>query len=142
MAGFTVTAKAKAQLNTGYLVREEVIDASVSASCKVGDVVRIANEGTSSAIIVPIVGTSLSASGSYSSADEAAAISAAAVSAGNLIIAQADQTMEYGHVPVEDRDYRYNPVVASTSSQKKIAVFRIRDISNIIVSHDVTSVNK
>ena len=43
MAGFIVTAKAKAQLKTGYLVREEVIDASVSASCKVGDVVRISN---------------------------------------------------------------------------------------------------
>lgn len=30
------------------------------------------------------------------------------------IIAQSDMTMEYGHVPVEDRDYRYSPNVATT----------------------------
>lgn len=30
---------------------------------------------------------------------------------GTHIIAQSDQTMEYGHIPVEDRDYRYNPEV-------------------------------
>ena len=30
------------------------------------------------------------------------------------IVAQSDMTMEYGHVPVEDRDYRYSPNVATT----------------------------
>lgn len=30
------------------------------------------------------------------------------------IVAQSDMTMEYGHVPVEDRDYRYSPNVAGT----------------------------
>lgn len=140
MAGFTVTAKAKAQLKTGYLVREEVVDVAVSASCKVGDVVSIANEGTSSAVIAPITGTSSSTVGSYSSADQAAAIAAASVSVGQLIIAQGDQTM-FGHVLVENRDYRYDPAVASESTIKKVAVFRIRDISDIIIGHDVTSVN-
>lgn len=33
---------------------------------------------------------------------------------GTHIIAQSDQTMEYGHIPVEDRDYRYNPEVKSS----------------------------
>ena len=30
------------------------------------------------------------------------------------IVAQSDMTMEYSHVPVEDRDYRYSPNVAGT----------------------------
>lgn len=30
------------------------------------------------------------------------------------IVAQSDMTMEYGHVPVEDRDYRYSPNVVGT----------------------------
>ena len=33
---------------------------------------------------------------------------------GTHIIAQSDQTMEYGHIPVEDRDYRYNPEVKAS----------------------------
>lgn len=143
MAGFSVKATAKAELKTGYLVREEVIEASVAASCKVGDVVSISYEGTSSAVITLVSATSSSTAGSYASTDIASAVNAAkaAVSAGNLIIAQADQTMGYGHVPVENRDYRYNPAVASVATAKKIAVFRIRDISDIIVGADYTAAN-
>ncbi len=58
------------------------------------------------------------------------------------IIAQSDMTMEYGHVPVENRDYRYSDVVLPTvgksaatigSPTKKVAVFAIKDESDVIV---------
>lgn len=42
-------------------------------------------------------------------ADEATALTSA-----THMIAQSDMTMEYGHVPVENRDYRYLPNVAGT----------------------------
>lgn len=58
------------------------------------------------------------------------------------IIAQSDMTMEYGHVPVENRDYKYSDVVAktvadassvsSTSASKKVAVFAIIDKEDVI----------
>ena len=52
--------------------------------------------------------------------------------AGDVIIAQSDMTMEYGHVPVEKRDYRYDPkVAASASANKKVAVFKVTDVSDV-----------
>ena len=52
-------------------------------------------------------------------------------------------TMEYGHVPVENRDYKYSdevaatiaaagPVTASTPT-KKVALFAITDKDDLIV---------
>ena len=41
----------------------------------------------------------------------------AAVAVGDYIIAQSDQTMGYGHVPVEDRDYRYSDEVKMNSDK-------------------------
>lgn len=64
------------------------------------------------------------------------------------IIAQSDMTMEYGHVPVENRDYRYSDkvertltngaattvaTVGETSETKKVALFCITDKTDIIV---------
>lgn len=63
------------------------------------------------------------------------------------LIAQSDNTLEYGHVPVEDRNYAYSDIVkrsltagapttvstlASTSESKKVAVFAITDKQDII----------
>ena len=51
---------------------------------------------------------------------------------GDYIVAQSDMTMEYGHVPVENQDHRYNPkVAASTSDTKKVAVFMVTDIADV-----------
>ena len=69
--------------------------------------------------------------------------SAATVAAATHIIAQSDMTMEYGHVPVENRDYKYSdevaatiaaagPVTASTPT-KKVALFAITDKDDLIV---------
>lgn len=51
--------------------------------------------------------------------------------AGDYIVAQSDMTMEYGHVPVENRDYRYDPKVAASTTTKKVAVFRVTDVSDV-----------
>ena len=69
--------------------------------------------------------------------------SAVTVAAATHIIAQSDMTMEYGHVPVENRDYKYSdevaatiaaagPVAASTPT-KKVALFAITDKDDLIV---------
>lgn len=58
------------------------------------------------------------------------------VSAATHIIAQSDMTLEYGHVPVEDRNYTYSPKVATTHTggtsaitaatpTKKVALFEV-----------------
>lgn len=55
------------------------------------------------------------------------------------IVAQSDQTVGYGHVPVENRDYRYVPVVlntftgtvGATSPVKKCLLFRITNPEDI-----------
>lgn len=61
------------------------------------------------------------------------------------IIAQSDSTLEYGHVPVENRDYRYDdsvkPTVSSapssaTNTHKMIALFAITDKDDIIPKRD------
>lgn len=68
--------------------------------------------------------------------------SAATVAAATHIIAQSDMTMEYGHVPVENRDYAYSDQVAATISSgsvtastptKKVALFAITDKDDLIV---------
>ena len=53
------------------------------------------------------------------------------------IVAQSDQTMEYGHVPVELRDYRYVDTVADKTTVKKVALFRIINPKDVIL-HKVT----
>lgn len=55
------------------------------------------------------------------------------------IVAQSDQTVGYGHVPVENRDYRYTPVVLNTftgtasasSPVKKCLLFKITNPEDI-----------
>lgn len=73
---------------------------------------------------------------------------AASAATATHIVAQSDMTMEYGHIPVENRDYRYSDVVArsktgdavttttnlSTASEtKKVAVFAITDKDDVVV---------
>lgn len=64
------------------------------------------------------------------------------LAAATHIVAQSDQTLEYGHIPVENRDYKYVPVVLNTfigtataaAKTKKLALFAILDKSNIILN--------
>ena len=70
-------------------------------------------------------------------------VAAAGLAEATHIIAQSDMTMEYGHVPVENRDYKYSDVVAAnvsaagsvatTTETKKVAVFAVTDKDDVIV---------
>lgn len=61
------------------------------------------------------------------------------------IVAQSDQTLGYGHVPVEDRDYRYDPTVkgtvtaaptADTTTWKHVALFKITNWDDVVPALD------
>lgn len=104
-----------AHFKTAYLQREEWHDVDVVGSMplKVGDCVQL-HEATASV---------------------AAYIQKSTFANATHIIAQSDQTIGYGHVPVENRDYRYNPEVAvtlaaapataTTETWKHVALYRI-----------------
>ena len=117
---------AQANFKTAYLQRELPVDAKAASPIElhVGDVV----SGT------------IGADGVYtlaarSNAAESTAKSSVAV--GDYIVAQSDMTMEYGHVPVENRDYRYNDKVSISTSAKKVALFKINDLSDINITSRV-----
>ena len=117
---------AQANFKTAYLQREIPVDAKAASPLElhVGDVV----SGT------------IGADGVYtlaarSNAAEATAKSSVAV--GDYIVAQSDMTMEYGHVPVENRDYRYDDKVSMGTSAKKVALFKINDLSDINITSRV-----
>ena len=109
----------KAKFQTAYLQREIPVEVAVigAAALEVGQLVTLTpTNGTNPDYIAAAAG----------------ATAAAALSAATHIIAQSDMTMEYGHVPVENRDYKYSPEVAvtagtiSTSSpKKKVALFKL-----------------
>lgn len=114
----------KASFKTAYLQREVPMTVAVA-----GD----------KPLVVGEMVTLTAASG----AGPASIKSAATVAAATHIIAQSDMTMEYGHVPVENMDYKYSdevaatiaaagPVTASTPT-KKVALFAITDKDDLIV---------
>ncbi len=124
----TTTYVATAKFKTAYLQREVVedfepaatfpltVDAGSDGKCHVGDVFYL-NSGE----FTRRTGNS-------------AANAKAAVSVGDYIIAQSDQTMGYGHVPVENRDYRYSDEVKMTDGTvKKFALFKITNLDDLIL---------
>lgn len=101
----------KAKFRTAYEQREIVMDVAVIGSDN---------------LVVGQLVTLTAASGSV----PAYIASAQSVSAATHIVAQSDMTMEYGHVPVEERNYAYSDKVnvtdneaSSTSHVKKVALF-------------------
>lgn len=98
----------KAQFKTAAGQKEVVLDCKVAADVAVGYLCKY--DAAANSISASTSGTPV---------------------AGDVIIAQSDMTMEYGHVPVENRDYRYNPKVAASTSPKKVAVFKVTDISDV-----------
>lgn len=119
-----------ASFRTVYLQREVYLDCDVvgSAPLKVGDCVQY-HEATAST---------------------AAYIQKSTFANATHIIAQSDQTLAYGHVPVENRDYRYNPEVAATvaaapatattTTWKHVALFKIVNRDDIILAADGSDV--
>ena len=98
----------KAKFRTAYDQREIVIDAKVAADVTVGTLVTV----------------------TFGTPNNIAA--ASTLAAATHIIAQSDMTMEYGHVPVENRDYRYSDKVAASTVEKKVALFQISDKNDVI----------
>lgn len=124
--------KQAGSFKTAYLQHEIVEDVKVTAGknqvLHVGDIVKITNG---------VLGLVLSAS-----AASASAVSFPALTTDMYIVAQSDQTMEYGHVPVEMRDYRYDNKVADKATAKKVALFRIINPQDVIVTKTTFSVNE
>lgn len=65
------------------------------------------------------------------STNKLSASTSATPASGDYIIAQSDMSMEYGHIPVENRDYRYDPIVKASTTEKKVAVFRVTDVTDV-----------
>ena len=124
--------KQAGSFKTAYLQHEIVEDVKVTAGkgqvLHVGDIVKITNG---------VLGLVLSAS-----AASASAVSFPALTTDMYIVAQSDQTMEYGHVPVEMRDYRYDDKVADKATAKKVALFRIINPLDVIVKQTTFTVNE
>lgn len=97
-----------AEFNTAYLQREVALDVKVAAEVKVGQVCSLAND-----TITAIADTATPA-------------------VGNVIIAQSDMTVGGGHVPVENRNWNYSNKVAASTATKKVLVFVISDVNDII----------
>ena len=106
-----------AHFKTAYGQREIILDAKVAAMSgnstgyiKVGDLVALTESN-----------------GVYTITEKSALADA------THIVAQSDMTLEYGHIPVEKRDYKYSPTVAVTTTPKRVALFQITDNNDIIV---------
>ena len=111
-------ANYKAQFKTALGQHEIVLDTKVTADMVVGQVCKYTAGATpETSSLAPATDTDTD---TYT------------LAAGDYIVAQSDMTMEYGHVPVENRDYRYVPkVAASATAPKKVAVFKITDIGDV-----------
>lgn len=111
----------KAKFRTAYDQREVVLDAVVSAKepVSVGSLVKVTWDGTNPATLESVTGSS----------------NLEALNAATHIVAQSDMTMEYGHVPVEFRNYKYSDAVANSvgNAVKKVALFKITEKDDVIV---------
>lgn len=110
-----------AGFRTAYLQREVYLDLDVVGDCKVGDVVKV------------------------TTGDGFAYMQKTAKATAEYIVAQSDQTIAYGHVPVENRDYRYDPTVkatvsaaptAATTTWKHVALYKIINIDDVVFDAD------
>lgn len=124
--------KQAGSFKTAYLQHEIVEDVKVTADknqvLHVGDIVKITDG---------VLGLVLSAA-----ANAKGSVVFPALTTDMYIVAQSDQTMEYGHVPVEMRDYRYDNKVADKATAKKVALFRIINPQDVIVTKTTFSVNE
>ena len=90
----------KAKFRTAYLQREVPVDAVVVAGdpMKVGAVAKVTFYEPNVAVVEAVTANTVDA----------------AKTAMTHIVAQSDMTLEYGHVPVENRDYKYSDEVAAS----------------------------
>lgn len=53
------------------------------------------------------------------------------IAIGDYIIAQSDETIGYGHVPVENRDYKYVGTVMP-GANKNVVVYQVKDVADMV----------
>lgn len=128
--------KYRGEFKTAYLQHEVALDLKVKAA---GGVASGDTPSTSQILhvgdIVKIVNNELQLVVAGAASENS--IVDPALTTDMYIVAQSDQTMEYGHVPVELRDYRYVDTVADKTTVKKVALFRIINPQDVIL-HKVT----
>lgn len=117
-----------AGFKTAYLQREVWLDLDVVGDCKVGDCVKVTAE---TATVQGYMQKSSFANATH-------------------IVAQSDQTLAYGHVPVENRDYRYDPTVkqtvataptGKTTTWKHVALYKIINKDDVVLDPDGNDVS-
>lgn len=130
-----------ASFKTAYLQREVELDVGVQATVQTdpwaGVTARKADPDATTVVMVGDLVSYTAASGTTPAFIKRVLSLASA----DYIVAQSDQTMEYGHVPVENRDYRYNPIVNGTQATvaangpvKKVALFKIVNPDDVIIN--------
>ena len=117
-----------AGFKTAYLQREVWLDLDVVGDCKVGDCVKVTAETST---VQGYMQKSTFANATH-------------------IVAQSDQTLAYGHVPVENRDYRYDLTVKGTVTQaptgktttwKHVALYKIINKDDVVLDPDGNDVS-
>jgi len=138
-----------ASFRTAYLQRAIVQDAAVQATVNTDDASNTAlakafalRQASPNALTAIKVGDLVVLTPATSTVP-AYIVRTLSLAAATHMVAQSDVTQEYGHVPVENRDYRYFPMVngtyagpgapTSTTPVKKIAIFNILDKTDIII---------
>lgn len=96
----------KASFKTGLDQRELVGNFTVNTAGKVGYLYSISGTDMTLLTTAPVAGTKYA------------------------MIAQADDTLGYGHVPVEYRDYKYSDEIAASTTAKMVAYYLV-DTSDI-----------
>lgn len=97
----------KANFKTAYLQREIVMDVKVAANMQVGTVVTLSN-GTITAV----------------------ANSVTTPETTHYIVAQSDMTMN--RRDYTKNEYTYSDVVAASTTNKKVALFKVIDIDDVV----------
>lgn len=111
---------AKVGFKTGRLQREllELLTPKDNLTAHVGDVFKVDSNGELERI----------------ESTTSAADAKSKVLKDQYILAQSDMTLDKGHVPVENRDYRYNDtVVMKDSTPRRLAVYKIINIDDVAV---------
>jgi len=130
-----------AKFKTAILQREIVLNVAVAATVNADPATGIATRKTTPAeTTVVLVGDLVKLTAAAAATGAPAYITRVlSLAAATHIVAQSDETMDYGHIPVENRDYRYLPIVngteastvTSASAVKRVALFPLIDKSDI-----------
>lgn len=127
-----------ANFKTAYLQREIIEDLAVKATVQTDPAAGMATRKTTPASLVVVMVGDLVKLTPATATVPAYIERVISKATATHIVAQSDMTLEYGHVPVENRDYRYLPIVNGTAASvvaatpvKKVALFKITDPTDV-----------